>query len=354
MRRFSSRAPPARAARSHSPVSERWDVLADVANRSSHMRIWRLILKNRGAITTLLAACAGVVALLAPVSASASPGQSASSAPPSSASFPNVVPLPGGWLQYTTTVASQLTLTNASTTTVTGTMESDGSCDIQSAGTAAATSADTFEEVTASNPLTCQDQILTGTLTAGDLTTLSALSTNPNGSADTAAVSDSAAALASASPASTSYQKAYVKTAWIDPLDITITSLADNLKWPLYGAGGTLTARVNPYEFKYDGWSSSGPSKIKFVTLSGNTGWSVNETDHFTNTDFASFVYVVFGVAGWLACGAPLTATAHFNHNVTVYGYRNNRRGWAWKDSKSGACTDLVHHAGWDGFGWAS
>ena len=313
-------------------------------------------MKIRGAIITLLASCAGVAALLAPVSASASPGPSASSGAPSSptASVPGVVSLPGGWLQYTTTIASQLTLINPSTATVTGTMESDGSCDIQSAGTAASTSGATFEEETQFNPVTCQEKVLTGTLTAADLTTLAGLSANPNVAPDTAAVSDSATASSSASPATTYYQKAYVKTAWIDPATITITSLADNLEWPLYGAGGTLNARVNPYEFKYDGWSSPGPSKIKFVTLAGNTGWRVNETDNFTNSDFASFVYVVFGVAGWLACGSPLTVTAHFNHNVTVYGYRNNSRGWAWNDNKSGACTDLVHHGGWSGFGWAS
>lgn len=313
-------------------------------------------MKIRGVIISLLAACAGVAALLAPVSASAAPGLSASSGPPSptTASMPGVVSLPGGWLQYTTTVASQLTLINPSTTTVSGTIESDGSCDIQSAGTATTMSGATFEEETQFNPQTCQEQILTGTLTAADLTTLAGLSANPNVASDTVAVSDSAAASASATPLTTYYQRAYVKTAWIDPFNITITSLADNLQWPLFGAGGTLNARVNPYEFRYDGWSSTGASRIKFVTLPGNTGWKVNEADHFTNTDFASFVYVVFGPAGWLACGAPLTVTAHFNHNVTVYGYRNNSRGWAWNDNKNGACTDLVHHGGWDGFGWAS
>lgn len=312
-------------------------------------------MKGRCARSAFLITGVSAVALLLPVAASASPTPSAPmSGNAASASMPGVTPLAGGWIGYSATVASELTLTNQSTTTVTGTMESDGSCDISAAGTAGAGGADTFQEETEYNPQTCQEQVLSGTLTSSDAAVLGSLATNPNGSADTAAVSGSATAAASATPASTSYQSAYVKTAWIDPLNITITSLADNLKWPLYGAGGTLTARVNPYEFKYDGWSSSGPSKIKFVTLSGNTGWSVNETDHFTNTDFAAFVYAVFGVAGWLACGAPTTATAHFNHNVTVYGYRNDSRGWKWNDSKSGACTDLVHHAGWDGFGWKS
>src|ERR1017187_3047049 len=160
-------------------------------------------MKIRGAIITLLASCAGVAALLAPVSASASPGPSASSGAPSSptASVPGVVSLPGGWLQYTTTIASPSTPANQSTATETGTMESDGSCDIQAAGTAASTSGATFEEETQFNPVTCQEKVLTGTLTAADLTTLAGLSANPNVAPDTAAVSDSATASSSASPA---------------------------------------------------------------------------------------------------------------------------------------------------------
>jgi hypothetical protein len=154
--------------------------------------------------------------------------------------------------------------------------------------------------------------------------------------------------------AATSYSSAHTKTAWIDPVNITITSLAGNLRWPLYGAGRTLTGRVNPYEFRYDGWSSTGPSPIRFPSLPGDAGWSMRETDSFTNRDFAALVYFLLGAAGWAACGFHLSATAHFHHDVTVRGYRNGNRGWAWNDSKSGACSNLVHHRESDGFGWVS
>jgi hypothetical protein len=312
----------------------------------------RRFMRPRGAVT-MLTAVAGLAALLIPVSASASAVSSASGTPgagPNAISIPGVVYQPGGWLDYTKTLASKLTLKDARTATLSGTRAADGSCAFRSAGTAAAGSAATFQEETAFNPQTCQEKILTATLTSADAPILATAA----GGTPVSGSARAGQAAAGAAPAATSYSSAYEKTAWIDPLNITITSLADNLRWPLYGAGGTLTARVNPYDFQYDGWSTTGPSPIRFVTLAGNTGWSVNETDHFTNTDFASLVYVVFGVAGWLACGAPTTATAHFNHNVTVYGYRSGSRGWAWNDSVSGACSDLVHHSQWNGFGWTS
>jgi hypothetical protein len=280
-------------------------------------------------------ACAGLLAAALPTASAAAAPQPGSSAAAAAASL-GVIVSPDGWLHYTHLLSSTLTLTHSTTVTVAAGRGADGSCIVADGPVGpTASSAEHFQEEVALNPATCQERILSGLVDASDLARL-----------------DGAAA--AAAPSATSYQSAHVKTAWIDPLNITITSLADNLRWPLYGAGGTLTARVNPYEFKYDGWSSTGPLPIRFTTLSGNVGWSVRETDHFTNTDFASFVYVVFGVAGWLACGAPLTATAHFNHDVTVYGYRSGARNRAWNDTATGACVDLVHHAEWDGYGWVS
>jgi len=301
----------------------------------------------------MLTAAAVAAAPFVPASAGTTPTPGASGAPSGSTaagSMPGVVAQPDGWLVYTSTLASKLTLTNVQTATLNGQKAADGSCSSQGAGTAAAGSAATFEEETAFNPQTCQEKIVTGTLAPGDLAKLPAAT----GSVPVSGSASAPASPAAAPQAATVYRRAYIKTAWIDPLNITITSLADNMRWPLHGAGGTLTARVNPYKFKYDGWSSTGPSKIKFVTLAGNVGWKVHETDNFTNTDFASFVYTVFGVAGWVACGSPLTATAHFHHRVTVRGYRSGARGWAWNDSRSGACTDLVHHGEWNGYGWTS
>ena len=310
---------------------------------------------------TTVIVLASAVLLAASSAAVAAPGTSVvpgSGDLAAGASLPGVVAAPGGWVDYTQTLASSLTLQNATTTTFGGTRAADGTCTVAGAGSTTAGSSGSYQEEVAFNPQTCQERVLSGSLSRGDLAQLNAgtgglsntvqQATSPG----TAAAGVQQAATKAQAAAATSYQQAYSKTAWIDPLNITITSLAVNLKWPLYGAGGTLTARVNPYDFPYDGWSSGGPSPIGFQSVSG--GWAVDETDQFTNTDFATLVYAVFGLAGWIACGAPLTATAHFNHNVTVLGYSNGNRGWAWNDSANGACTDLVHHAAWNDYGWTS
>lgn len=279
-----------------------------------------------------------------------------------------VVAQDDGWLSYTHTQASSLALTGKTTTTLTGTVDADGTCSISSAGTATAASPETYQEEVGFNPTTCQERLLTGTISASDAAKIAP--TDTGNALETPALSTSSVALASttSSPdatngadvapsavaAATSYGTEHEKTAWIDPVNITITSLAANLKWPLYGKGGTISGRVNPYEFKYDGWSSTGPSPIKFPALPGNAGWSLRETDSFTNNDFAAIVYTLLGPAGWAACGFHLSTTAHFHHDVTVKGYKNNNRGWAWKDSKSGACSNLVHHREQHGSGWVS
>ena len=232
-----------------------------------------------------------------------------------------------GWITYTNTRAAALALTSPKTTTVNGAFDADGNCVISDSGTIASGASAAYTEETGYNPTTCQERIVTGGVSAATVDGLADPQT-----ADTVGGNDAGVSNVDAVAASTSYSSAFEKTAWIDPLNITITSLTTNLRWPLYGAGGTLTGRNNPYEFRYDGWSNSGTPPVRFTTLSGNTGWKVNAAESFTNTDFASFVYVVFGVAGWLACGAPLTATAHFHHNVTVLGYRSGSRGWAWSD----------------------
>jgi hypothetical protein len=297
-----------------------------------------------------------------------SPGIGGNGAPPPGPLLPGVVAQPDGWLVYTDTMVSKLALVGSTTTTLSGTKTAGGACDIHSSAQGVPTTAHaSYQEEIAFNPKTCQERVVSGALTPNDQVKLAAA--NPNSLASDVGslrkppavkvptASKSSSALA---PLVTAYGYANVKTSWIDPLNITITSLADNLSWPLYGAGGYLNGRGNPYDFPYDGWSSSGvafgPGDIAgaYNTLPGDAGWSLRATDHFTNTDFASFVYVVFGPAGWAACGFPFTATAHFNHDVTVYGYRSGARDRSWNDTANGACVDLVHHRESDSDGWTS
>lgn len=316
----------------------------------------RFVVRSRSMVA--LTACIAVLTLIVTTSVSANPGPGAPNAGSTNAF--GVVAQPDGWLIYTNTIASTMTLINPKTTAVVGTQDADGTCHISGSGTAQIGSPGTFSEEVAFNPATCAEKILSGTLSLADSAKLAALSSGNN---PLSAISASSPAEASpkvkviASPAvttATTYSSAHTKTAWIDPFYITITSLTANLQWPLYGAGGTLTGRVNPYSFAWDGWSTTGPSPISFIVLPGDVGWSMRETDGFTNNDFARYMYQILGPAGWSSCGYQFTTTAHFYHDVTVYGYRNGSRGQAWNDTKDGACSNLVHHNDWEDYGWIS
>ena len=259
-----------------------------------------------------------------------------------------------GWINYTKSQAPSLGLADLKTTTVQGTRESDGTCVISGSSTSSST-APTYEEEVGFNPTTCTSKITTGTITPTAAAKLAAADPAPDttGSATgTAAASTGGTASAQVTAKATSYQSAHTVTKWIDPVNITITRQAINLKWPLYGAGGTLTSSWPAYKFAYDGWSVSGPTFSGFKTLSGDAGWYVSAKSHFTNYDFAALIYFLLGLPGWLACGAHFSTRADFYHNVTVRGYRSGSRGSSWSDSKSGACSNLVHHATSNGYGW--
>ncbi|MCP2343841.1 hypothetical protein [Actinomadura rupiterrae] len=253
-----------------------------------------------------------------------------------------------GWITYTTTRYQSLKLSGVTRSTVQGKKSADGTCTIGSSGTAAAGSPSTYQEETAYNPVKCQSRIVTGKMSAAVARTLEAPAADS---------SDAKSRVGPMSAAATQYSSAYEKTSWIDPIRITITSLTTNLKWPLWGAGGWLYGRNNPYEFRWDGWKNSGTPKVVFhpvgpINSRSGSGWKVNAAERFTNVDFERYVILVLGPSGWAACGFN-TAPAHFNHNVTVGGYRNNWRSWAYSDSKRGGCSNLVHHGQWNGWGWS-
>jgi len=289
---------------------------------------------------------------------------------PAPAGVPGVTAGSDGWLNYTNTISSRLHLADARTRTVAGKRAAYGSCEVSGSSVAKRGTATTFEEEVALNPATCAQKIVTGTIDQADAAALNALGANgatPASSAGTvapgadrapAADRPSAGAARSGgvvSSAATSFGYAYTKTAWIDPLNIVITSLTPNIKYPLRGSGASVYYWSVPYAFSWDGWSSSGVNnRFSYLYPSGTYGWQVEAVDHFTNKDFATFIYVTMGLAGWLACGARFTVTAHFNHDVIVQGFANGNRGAGWNDSADGACANLVHHASWSGWGTAS
>ncbi len=295
---------------------------------------------------------------------------------PAPAGVPGVTAGPNGWLNYTNTVSSKLHLAHAVTRTVAGKRSAEGSCQVSGSSVAKPGTAATFEEEVALNPATCAQKIVTGTLDQSGVDALNAVVASGAAVAPSAGAIPAGATRAPAAPpgapttgppapetqqaspitANASWgSAAYTKTAYIDPVDITITSLTANIQYPRGGSGPNVYYWGVPYSFSWDGWSSSGVSNtFSYLYPSDTYGWQVESVDHFTNSDFAAFIYVTFGLAGFLACGAQFTTTAHFNHDVVVQGFSNGNRGSGYHDSVNGACANLVHHMAWSGTGLSS
>ncbi|WEO97798.1 hypothetical protein A6P39_029385 [Streptomyces sp. FXJ1.172] len=302
---------------------------------------------------------------VSPGCGSPTPTPTATDSPsPSSTGIPGVAIGTDGWITYSDDATTQFGVTGT-TKTINGTVQSDGTCQFDDSSSDSS-SATTYEQEVGYNPTTCQERVLTGTITTAQEASLaSPADTNavPETPQSTDSTGDTAATVnaanspysetgaAETAAASTSYSNAHTKTAWIDPVNITITSLTTNLRWPLYGAGGTLNARNNAYKFKYDGWSTSGTPKPSFSTISD--GWGTGGAETFKNNDFENIVLLLLGPSGWAACGFS-TATAVFKHNVHVYGHRDGSRSHTWSDSKAGGCSNLVHHRTSNGWGWTS
>jgi hypothetical protein len=321
--------------------------------------------------------CAACLAALTATGGQAAATTSIPAVPGHESSDPlGVVVGPDGWLTYTNTLSARVQLTNAASRTVAGRRAPDGSCETSGSMVIRSGSASNFEEEVAFNPSTCAERIVTGTLDPSGLAMVNALTSGRTASATVtppgAVRPPSAAHAPAGNPArlstsakvstqskarlaATSFDYAYTKTAWIDPFYITITSLTSNIQYPLWGSGQWVYYWPVPYEFPLDGWSSSGVTDtFSYLYPADTYGWQAEAVDHFTNTDFATFIYSTMGLSGWLACGARFTVTAHFNHDVIVQGFANGNRGAGWNDSVNGACANLVHHAAWSGWGTSS
>jgi hypothetical protein len=272
-----------------------------------------------------------------------------------------VVAAPNNWLEYSQELYPSLSLTNTSVSTLDGTIDSEGDCTVAEDGTISSTGTDVYEEEVAFNPVTCQEQVITGTPAQSGVDTLNQIGDSnlagQNGAAPGVTFDPTDATVqadASYNGGSTTYQKAHIKTAYKDPPHFTITSLAHNIRWPLYGASGTLKAHDVAYAFPWDGWSSSGITLGAWQPTSAHDGWYIGTHDYFTNTDFASLVYADLGVPGWALCGFHFSATAHFHHNLTITGLKNGSSRWHYDDKSNGACSNLVSHYNWGGNGWVN
>lgn len=300
------------------------------------------------------AVVASLVSVPGLATAAPSPPAKPSPAPTNAATFLGVTVAPGGWIKYNNLGSKLLPLTGVKTSTVTGRRVAAGGCEFAEAPSSASTGTFVYTEQTALNPTSCTATVLTGHLTeaAGKAHMAKFEAQSPataTAKASTTVARGQAATAKAASP--TYYGHAYTMSRWIDPVNVVITSQAINLNWPLYGKGGMLTASWPSYKFRYDGWTQHGPYFAGFKTMAGDKGWSARAGSHFINYDFAAYVLMALGPAGWLACGAPRNGRADFRHDVAVFGHRSGARGYGATNSATGACSNLVHQQTLTGYG---
>lgn len=219
--------------------------------------------------------------------------------------------------------------------TINGTVQSDGTCQFDYSATSSSTSTSYQQEV-GYNPSTCQERVLTGSIT----TTQEATMASPTDTNTVAETPQTASSTGDSSDSVSPVMQPYSET-----------GAAQTASSTSYSYAHTKTARNNAYKFKYDGWSTSGTPKPTFSTVSN--GWGTGGAETFKNNDFEYVVLATLGTASWAACGFS-TDTAVFKHNVHVYGYRDGSRKHTWSDSKSGGCSNLVHHRTSNGFGWTT
>ena len=253
-----------------------------------------------------------------------------------------------GWIHYENLRADKLDLINPKRSLLTLERSADGSC-VRSGESSGGSRdggsqdlGDHFSEETAYNPGLCQVETIDGYLTVEATRQLS----EQDGAASGAQTKSDGATTRADLPSHTAHQKGR----WIDPVNITITSLTANISWKYSGTSATATdAYWVPYTFSWDGWSRSGtPSN---ATSSYSDHVTLNGHEQFRNTDFELAMEVIFGPAAvYAACGFDFS-TAIFDHTETIRGYENG--GWTsnYNDTANGGCSNLVRYSHQEGYG---
>ncbi len=308
---------------------------------------------------TLVAVLALSVGYAAPASADSSGRSSTSGAGSAPAT---ITTTSDGWIVYPSVldriVVSSGSKAKARTEVVRGRV-ADGACHLDLSGTASA-SAQLHIEESAFQPSTCQFKVTTTPLTASESLALAATGSTSGGlsvsSATKAATPGAQRTAATAAPAvaAASAYSGHVQGQWWDPINIKIAHQTVNMGWNYYASPYTWWS--NTYGFA--AWLLT-PTNIWIwdetyykAGSSSKSGARFSAYANMQNDSFLFWVLYSFGAAGWTACGFPTSPTAnfYFNESITAAGsYFNYSTG----DSKSGACTNLVHHAANIGGGYA-
>lgn len=283
--------------------------------------------------TALTIACTGVAGSAAAQATPVTPAQSAH------------------WSTFAHPISNRLHLGGVHTVTIRGTADPGGTCSFEVTGAVPAGGAPVFTEQVAVDSSQCLEQVIEGTPTQTDLAYLNSLDTSGgSGTPSTAtATSTNFGSTKAVLAAATTSSSAYEKTAYVDPVDLTITSLSANLTWAHNGSSvPSASYRIVPYEFQYDGWSNTGTPHPGFNFTSSSVSIQANET--FKNTDFEALL-----LSGSLAscgpgCAAAIIAACGFSVAPAVFAHREYIQGnasggynWSYNDSATGGCSSLIN-----------
>ncbi len=254
-----------------------------------------------------------------------------------------------GWFYYHDSAIKGQLVRSEKQEKITGTHMHGGGCKFSGQEMLRNDVTEMIEEETAYNPATCEAVIVRAVL--GE--------TSGSGSSAPSA----GTAVQPAGSTTVRFRSGHIRSIWRDPVGINITSLIDDLSWPLYEVAGPVKTHVYSYEFKWDKWSNSGQqgpyltksegyySKASIEPKGAELGhdWYSSAHETFYNSDFAKLLDNI-GI-GIIACEEKNVET-EFYHNIKVFGYTSNAVGAWWEYKKKGACSNLVHTVTYWGWGW--
>ncbi|HET8718153.1 MAG TPA: hypothetical protein VFM50_10430 [Nocardioidaceae bacterium] len=257
-----------------------------------------------------------------------------------------------GWIEYSSDL-KQLGI-EAESEVISGLRGSSGECTFagENAGTGE-TSAVLVREEVAFNPATCETEFLVAELSQSEAAEY--LTDSPAESADdSTGISEGAVAKSPTRvAAAAATHSRWVRTAWVDPIEIDISSQKTALQW---NSSAWLKRQVGRDSFK---GCIGGKCLDETYIVSKNAffgsysnRFEYSGVTHFRNTAFANWVVFFLGAGGWAACGFPTSSTANFHHDGQVVGFKNGDWKVNWDDRKNGACTNLVHHESSNGGAW--
>ena len=249
-----------------------------------------------------------------------------------------------GWITYNdSSVQNDLHLTPGAITTFDGSATGD-SCTFDESTLSTAGPAIVVE--VGYNPDTCQERLQVTALTDQAVNTLVSIDSaaedsnstelnqddyyGPN-SVDGSQPLDSVDA-AEVERTTTYPNRAWAKVRWLDPLNIEITSLSESVQW----TNGSYPEGM--FHSTVDAWDYHGYDKTHIGTRwthdyrRTSTSISRGVAVNFYNSSFARIVYNALGPIGWVGCGAHLSSTAYFSHDVSVRGYASGHASAWWEN----------------------